>query len=235
MLGNNSNSGYEDYTTYFLRPITQDKNKNKIDATFQVTKVENGEYIPQEENVSSVTGHLTKVDTYSKEWNGKDGNGPTIVTKGYRLFLRDDDAKETYIIDAKLNILTRDLINKIITLTSFDEKITISLYKNKSGFNSSFVKVGNSPSKWKFERKDIPTATAICHPKNIDPKTGKPQVLSYDYEDVDNFFIEAIEKFISESNFSSSKKSVVESAAVEDKEVVKVDDPEGDFWEDEAA
>lgn len=190
-LGKN-NSDYNGGNLIILRPITRDADKHDIPATFQVTrKNDAGEWQKDEDTVASVTGDLVKVETYENIWEGK-------KTYGFKLLLKDEEAKENYLIDTRLNILSRDLANKILGLTSF-ENVTIGLFKNKKGFNSSSVKVGQDLVKWKFEFSDIPKPDEI-----INPRTN--EVVQRDYTSVDEFFINALDKFSQENSLVGKSK-----------------------------
>lgn len=190
MLGNNNTNSNKNLV--ILRPITRDENKKDINATFQVLRANTEGKFEKVDTCPSVTGDLFRIETTESTWEDK-------VKKGFRIFLKDDAENENYLIDCKFNILTRDMLNRVLGLESFSN-VTISLYRNKKGYNSSYVKAGETPSKWKYDFNELPKPDEI-----INPRTN--EVIQRDFTALDDFFINAINEFCEKNNFNNTSKS----------------------------
>lgn len=221
-LGNN-NSGFGDSNLIILTPVTRDKNKKDIPATFRVSrKNEEGNIEETDETFDNITGDIFRVETYSIKYNPKtrklvneDEDG--VVSWGYRILMRDDVAGEVYLIKSMFNMLTRDLANKLMNLTKFTG-ITIGVYKNlKTGFNNSFVRTGPAKEdlvRWKYDLKDLPQPDEIVNPRT-------QEVTQRDYTIVDEFFVNALNEFAKENNLTKQDKSVAAVKEAVQQEVEK--------------
>ena len=181
------NDNYTQGNLLILRPITQDVNKQAIPATFQVEKKVDGDYVVQDETVSSVTGDLFRLETYVNDWVD-DKTKKKMVSKGFKVFMKDEEANEAYIVDCRLNNLTRGLLNKLLGLDT-TKNVTLSVFRGKTGFNNSSVKVGEERVSWKFDPKtELPEPILIKHPVT-------DEILSRDPSKLDEFLLNAANEF----------------------------------------
>ena len=124
-------------------------------------------------------------------------------------------------------MLNRGILNQLLGLKS-GEDITIGVYKNKKGYNASYLKQDGKSVSWKFDFKDVPAPTEIIHPKLTD-ENGKPKVLSRDYSEVDAFFLERTKVWANEVGLTREKAKAEHNSDTESKgPAVKTDD---DDWE----
>jgi len=180
------NDNYTQGNLLILRPITQDANKQNISATFQVEKKVDGDYVVQDETVSSVTGDIFRLETYVNDWVDEKTK-KKMVSKGFKVYMRDLDQNEAYILDCRLNNLTRGLLNKLLGLDT-TKNVTLSVFRGKTGFNNSSVKVDDERVSWKFDPKDLPQPILIKHPVT-------DEVLSRDPSELDKFLLDAANEF----------------------------------------
>lgn len=173
--------------------------KNKDEAgielcpnLFQVSEKINDEWVAKGEMVANVSGNLTKIELDNKEYKGD----PYKVIK---LFLQDEDAKETYLIDLRYGRLTRNLFNSLLALETFDN-LEISNYAKvsktdgKNYPNISLWQRANGAEKGvlikgKFALTEIPPAEEI--------KDRKGKVIKRNYEEVDEFFETHLKELVS--------------------------------------
>lgn len=219
-----NNENYTQGNLIILRIVTRDENKHDINAAFQVTrKNDEGNWVKDKDTFSSITGDIFRLETYSSEWEGN-------ISWGYKVFIKDDDVKEAYILDNKFNMLTRDLANKVLGLTEL-KNVTISVYKNKKGYNTSALKIGENLVRWKYGLDELPESVAILHPRLIDEKTGKNKVLSRDYSDVDAWFVKKLNEFAKINNLLASKDKT--NVIIKDaKRNTSVEEDDGEMGDD---
>lgn len=194
--GKKAGNGNSDYKLLVFRLKNKDENSVElVPNLFQVSEKVNDEWTPKEEMVPNVSGNLTKVELDTKEYKGE----PYKVVK---LFLQDEDAKETYLIDLRYGRLTRNLFNSLCALETFDN-LEISNYAKESKTDG---KVYPNISLWqraegaekgtlikgKFALADIPPAEEI--------KDKKGKVIKRDYAEVDEFFEKHLKEFAEKVN-----------------------------------
>jgi hypothetical protein len=205
-LGKNDN--YTGGNLIILTLLTRDANKQDIPATFQVKrKNEEGDWVADKETFSYVKGDLFRLETYINEWVDEKTK-KKMVAKGFKVMLRDQEAGDIYLLDCKLNMLTRGLLNKILALTSF-KGVTLGVFRGNNGMNNNYVKVGNEKVGWKFDKAVLPVPVEIKHPMT-------DEVLQRDYTKLDKFFLEAAEEFALQNNLV--KNAVVKTAVKEEVE-----------------
>lgn len=179
--GNNQLSG----NLIILRPITRDENKNDIAATlqaFEKVEIKTGDKTEQKwvkkDTFSQVTGNIKSVEIQEDTYEDN-------VKHSVKVFLQDSEASETYLLDLRMNILNRSLLNALINLPS-PENVNISVYQNKKNFAASTIRQNGEMVGWLYPWDKTPKPTEILH-----PKTGKK--LQNDYTEVDEFFLAEVE------------------------------------------
>jgi hypothetical protein len=212
--------GNSDYKLLVFRLKNKDENsKELVPNLFQVSEKVNDEWVAKKEMVSNVSGNLTKLELDTKEYN----NEPYKVIK---LFLQDEESKETYLIDLRYGRLTRNLFNSLLALESFDN-LEISNYAKES---KSDGKTYPNISLWqraagaekgtlikgKFNLKEIPPAEEV--------KDKKGKVIKRDYAEVDDFF----EKHLKEFSEKIGKNKTTKPAAPSKKVQKDTDNEAGD-------
>jgi hypothetical protein len=212
--------GNSDYKLLVFR--LKNKDENSVDLVpnlFQVSEKVNDEWVAKKEMVSNVSGNLTKLELDTKEYKGE----PYKVVK---LFLQDEESKETYLIDLRYGRLTRNLFNSFLALESFnnleisnyakesksDGKTypTISLWQRAAGAEKGTLIKG------KFDLKEIPPAEEV--------KDKKGKVIKRDYAEVDDFF----EKHLKEFSEKIGKNKTTKPAATSKKVQKDTDNEAGD-------
>ena len=195
--------GNSDYKLLVFRLKNKDENAVElVPNLFQVSEKVNEEWVAKEEMVPNVSGNLTKVELNTKEYKGD----PYKVLK---LFLQDEEAKETYLLDLRYGRLTRNLFNSLLALESF-ENLEVSNYAKESKTDGkTYANISlwqRAPEaekgtlvKGKFALKDIPEAEEI--------KDKKGKVIKRNYEEVDAFFETHLKEFADKVNGKKTTKS----------------------------
>lgn len=182
-MGLGHNSGNSNGTLIILKPTTKSADGKDAEKPFFAVsrKQEDGKFKQDEdESISSVSGNLTNLKVVRGDYDGN----PTHTVK---LILSDPAESESYLVDLRMSVLGRDILNKVLTLES-TENVSISIYKNKKGYAASAVRQNDNMIKWKFERDELPAPIEIKHPVNH-------KVLSRDYTELNEFFAKAAEEF----------------------------------------
>lgn len=165
---------------YVLKIKTKDVDGKPVPVFFQVAEKnpETGKWTPTGE-MKNVTGNLVSVQVTDEDYNGEKYNA-------VKLTLEDPDAKESYILDTRFNMLSRSLLNSLCSLTNYDD-LKIGVYQSspKPGFESQAsvsVRQGDQKVSWAFAIADQPKVTEV--------KAGAKVIRVYD--DLNNFFIEKV-------------------------------------------
>lgn len=175
---------------YILKPRTQTRAKEKVDPYFEVlAKNDQGKWA-ETESVSQVGGDLVKCEHKQTEWEGNKFDNINLT-------LRDNEKDETYLIELKLTMLTRSLLNSIFNLEEFDG-LKISLYTSAKGYASSALRRHGDMVKWRFSLDEIPKPTTVLL---------RGQKVN-DYFEIDQWFLEKVKelserlhnKFVSKSD-----------------------------------
>jgi len=207
-LNKNSNGDFEGGKFISLRLKTQDKDRKPINPVLssQEKNEDTGEFVDGED-YTSVTGDIKWVEITEREFNGD-------KKKSAKILLTDNG--EAYLLEIRFNILGRNIFNQLLGLDD-PKAVQIGVYKNKKGYNASYVKQNGESVKWKFDYADIPKGVEINN-----PRTGAR--ISTDFGDVDDFFVAELTGWIEElgltRNSSGKNKSSpsVEGPAKEDLE-----------------
>lgn len=178
-----SNSNTASGPLFILKPVSKDENKQSVPAHFKVQKKTEDGYEDQPD-VTSVSGNVVRVDIKSREYKG-------VITKSVNLILRDGD--ETYIVDLRSNIASRNLFNALLSLTT-GENVNVSFYTSKkSGYPQFSLRQNDQLVDWKYEKDEFPQPVKVVF-------RGVEQS---DFTPTEEFFFEKLAEW---SNSISGKK-----------------------------
>lgn len=165
-----------------LKIKTKDADDKPISPVFEISeKGADNKYVKRTQTETGVSGNLVRLEVKEQKW--KDETYNTVA-----LFLQDGD--ETYLVDCRVNMLTRSLFNSLLSLKKF-ENVSISLYMyKKTDKNTGAVSEYPAVSLWQNDEQ-VKWAVPIAEqpkPTSVVFK-GKKQ---NDYTAVDLFFIEKL-------------------------------------------
>lgn len=174
-LGNKYNN--DNSKLLILKPRTQNRDKEKVEPYFEVSsKNEEGKWV-EVAREPAVEGNLNRIEIKESEYEGQ-------KLYNVSLYLKDSKANELYLVDLKLNMLTRGLLNSLVNLTAFDE-VKLGLYTAKNGYPNIAVRQHGNLIKWKYSLDELPKIDTIIF-------KGKKM---NDYTLVDEFFVSKIKEF----------------------------------------
>lgn len=198
---------------YIIRIVNKivDENKKAVALDmpqFEVLEKKGDKWLPRNERVSQISGDLVNLELLKDSYEGK----PYDVVK---MYLSDPAEGETYLVDLRMNGLTRPLYNSLLNLKNYKD-LSITIYKStsKKEPKKEYVNISvwqdGTWIKGKFEKDQIPA------PEEIRDKKGVLQKVNF--EEVDAFFVEklkALAKDVKAANKtrtpSKSKTKSVES------------------------
>ena len=123
-----------------------------------------------------VSGDLYKIVLDKGEYNGSEYD---II----KLFMVDNDVKESYVLDMRMGIASRSIFNSIINLEDYND-ISISFYKKEvdgKAYSNVAVRQKETLIKGKFLNKDLPEVEIV--------KNSKGEIVKRDYKEIDNFYL----------------------------------------------
>jgi hypothetical protein len=139
--GNNGSS-----SLIILKPVNKDENKNKVEPYFSVTRKVDGKWKTGSETFNKVSGSLSKVEVKEQEFN-------KVKYKTVGVYLKDGE--ETYLLDLRFSITTRNLFNMLATLTAFDN-LSVSYYQDKNGYDRFSLRQNDAFVNWKYSAEQLP-------------------------------------------------------------------------------
>jgi hypothetical protein len=144
---------------------------------FEISEKIDGRWTVRPELESRVSGHLSKIQIEDKEYEGN-------PYKAFKFYLNDPDSNETYLLDLRSTMVSRNLFNSLLALESFDN-LQVSLYnKTSKKDNKDYTNVslwqGENMVKGKYSLDELPK------PEEIKNKQGK--LLMRKYDELDEFF-----------------------------------------------
>ncbi len=174
-LGSNSENNGK---LFVLKLRTQDQEKKQIPPVFSVMEKVDGKF-RETSQVRDISGRLSKVELSTGEYEGNEYN---VV----KVHLVDDEKQENYLLDLRLNSVTRNLANNLCGLSEFDG-LKIGLYERKDKTTGKLwpavsVRRNDQLTPWLIEPKDLPA------PKKV--TIGK-KVLT-DFSELDDLFLEKL-------------------------------------------
>lgn len=180
-LQSGSGGSNNDTKLIVLTPKSQDKDKNPVKPYFQIdSKNEEGKWVTNDDKTTDrVSGRLKRVIAKVKEFKR---GGVVVDTKDIvQVFLEDDAADETYLIDFNYKISTRRLFVRLLALESF-ENVQISYWRDKEGYDVLTLRQNDEVVKAKFTKEEMPL------PKKV--KINKVEMT--DNSDLDAFLKEKL-------------------------------------------
>ena len=153
-LGNNSN-GKSDTALVILKPVSQDAEGKKVEPHFAVSRKDptTGKFVKTQEVVSMVAGNLKSVKVTNESYQNSDYKKVVVL-------LEDEVSKESYLLDLRFNMGTRNLFNMLATLNS-GEDIKISYYTAKNGYDRYSVRQSDNLVEWKHSFDALPKPTEV--------------------------------------------------------------------------
>lgn len=180
------NANREDLKMIFMSVKGQKKGEN---VHFKQTEaLGDKKYNVLEETIDRVQGKLSKLETKTKEYEGK-------AYEELRVWLKDNDAGEMYCVSVSLgSSIGRNLANTVAgTELKKGDDFVISVYTNKKGFPSLYTQVNGHDTSWKFDYKaDLEPLITKTAKKVKDAKTGAAvETIERDYFNHDEFLLAA--------------------------------------------
>lgn len=176
MLGNKHRQN--DNELIILKLKTADAEKRPVPVHFEISKKVDGKW-GAVGDTKDVSGDITKIELYTREWEG-------VETPLVKIFIEDAEAKETYLLDLRYNMLSRNLFNTLLSLTSF-EGVSIGVYERKKEektFPAVSVKQDGKLVNWKYKIDELPKVETV--------RVGKKDITNFD--NLNDFFIEELKK-----------------------------------------
>ena len=157
---------------YYLKPIT----KKDDTPHFSVKTRQDNKYVELEKKPISTSGNLKGIEFGSYEWEGK-----TIKT--FKVSL-DKETKEEgnqlSIISMSFTNTSRSILNCILNHNGPIDTLSITLAKNKAGYNGAYTSINGHKGNWKISSDEMK--------KLIDVETTKKGLKITDYDKLDQFF-----------------------------------------------
>lgn len=164
---------------FILKLRTADAEKKPVAPHFEITEKVDDKWVVTGQ-VNEVSGTLTKVETYEKQYEGD-------ITPLVKVFIEDKEKNESYLLDLRYNMLSRNLFNTLISLETFGD-LKIGLWERKKDdktYPAISLRQSDKMVNWKFEIKDLPPVDKVI--------VGKKTVTSFD--NLNDFFIEKLKEF----------------------------------------
>jgi len=162
-LGSDDPRGnYEDI--FYMKMVTK-KDEN---PHFSLKIKEGSDYIDLPDTPTSVSGTLKSIDFGEYEWEKQ-----TIKTVKFQIEKVEGDINQLYLLSSSYTATLRTILNTLLNVQEPIKKITISLIKNKAGYNGAFLVINGRKGEWKFKYDFLKTMIEI-------EKTKKGEIFYYD-------------------------------------------------------
>lgn len=162
---------------YFARPRTKDA------AYWEFSKKAGDVYkVDKRTSITSIDGELLKFEFGSFTFENKE-----IKTLKMHISKVINDKLILFIINFTYSQVTRSIINSLIAMQEEVKKISMSLYVNKAGWASVFVKLNDKPCKWELSIEDQKEYIETI-------KNKKGEFISNDYSSLDDEFESRLQK-----------------------------------------
>ena len=149
--------------------------------------------VPSEKNV---TGSLKNIQFSEYEWEGK-------KIKTLKIVIDREEKQQLCIIDSSYTTTLRGIINSLLGCNEPINKISITLFKNKQGFNGAYTIINSKKSNWKYSGEELKKYVDIENTKKFGPVA--------DYDRLDNFLEDELKKHLNViiPNMNSSIDSIL--------------------------
>lgn len=152
-----------------LKPVDRDAEKHPLPKPFfSVTKKVDGKWTKDPETYTNVSGTLSKVELEQNDYQGD-------INKVAKIYLKDGD--DLYLLDLRYSIASRGLFNSLLGLKEYTN-VKVSIYRNKAGYLSYYVRQNESDVAWAFTREQVPAPVKVMF-------KGKERS---DFSDIDSFY-----------------------------------------------
>lgn len=201
MLGNDNQNSNK---FYILKVKTKNLEKQDVSPYFSVSeKGEDGKW-KEVNQVNKVSGKLVKVDTGKRTWDEQEYDEIKLLFSDAKA---DEGKGEDYLLDLRLNLLSRSLINGLLSLDTFDN-LSVSLYQTKKAdktYNAISLRQDDKMVNWRFKLDELPKVEKV--------KIGKGKEIA-DSTALDEFYLEQIEGLKVKVNKKAKSEPSAENASV---------------------
>jgi hypothetical protein len=174
-----------DYQRFYIRIKGIKKGEKRVYLEVSGKDPETGEIKllpPPENDITSISGKLVKIENSHYEYEGDTIN--TVI-----IFLADEENKEYYKIESGRNSLMRSIVNSLASAEDLNQSVVIRVYNAKeTGRARVWVGIYDKAEddfvslNWKLSFDDIKAMTGVIEKTN---KAGKVIDTEYDYSEVD--------------------------------------------------
>ena len=151
------NSFNADGKLHVLRLKTKDAANKPISPIFEISQKNDAGKWTVVDTTTFVSGDLVKIELKEKEWENEKYNIVNIYLK---------DEKDLYLIDLRLNMLSRSLFNQLFSLKTFSG-LSISTYTAKSKKDNTkeypaiSLRQNDELIHWKYGLDELPKPTSV--------------------------------------------------------------------------
>ena len=179
-----TNTPKSDNKLFILKLKSKDENGvAMVPNKFSVSEKLDDKWTPRPELEAAVSGNLVKIELGEGEYQGKKYDTA-------KFYLEDSEAKEMYLLDLRYNLLSRNLFNSLINLTTFDG-VRVSNYKSKSKKDG---KEWAAISLWQGDNMVRGKYAFEVIPKPDEIKNRAGEVVQRDFAEVDGFYREQLKE-----------------------------------------
>jgi hypothetical protein len=181
-------------TFFYVKPKHLKPGENEYPCMELIQK--KGENYEVVNTVNFLTGHITEISKVDKmiEKYGR--------FRGVKFTLSDLELNEKYVFDLPYSGPSREMLNRLATLSSFKDMLKISFYRGDKGYAGTSVKVFTSSGEQKLEIK-------YGYKEHIEPRMKKVMFQGKelnDYTKVDDMFDALIDTVLSKFEVATSKQ-----------------------------
>ena len=206
-LGTNQ---YSSGKLFVLKLRTKDNDKKDVPPYFEVSakNEETGKYTVVNQ-VKDVTGDLVDIQLNEREWEDQ-------TYHEVKLFLADEKTQEKYMVDLRLNLLSRNIFNTLLALETF-ENLQFDLYQRKAENGKVYpavsVKQNGERTNWKYTLDEVPKIeTAVVGKKKVTDSTA-----------LDEFYVQKLTEL--KAKVTAASKAVKKTAPTKTEQVTQEGSP----------
>ena len=174
-LGNTNNNNNK---LSILKIKTRDAEKHDIPPYFSVSEKNAEGKWTEVSQVKDLAADLVRVEVGEREFEGEPYNE-------IKLTFEDKNLQESYLLDLRMNLLSRNIFNSLFSLSSF-ENIELGLYQKRGEKTYPAVSVKQSGQRvdWKYKLDEQPKMNKVL--------VGKKTVV--DSTELDEFYVEKLKE-----------------------------------------
>lgn len=153
---------YDD--VFYMKMVTK-KDEN---PRFTLKIRDGNDYIDLPDSPTSVSGALKSIEFGQYEWE------KTIVkTVKFLIEKKEKDINQLYILSSSFTSTSRAILNSILNVNEPINRLSITLIKNKAGYNGAFTLFNGRKGEWKYQPDFLKTMIET-------EKTKKGDLIYYD-------------------------------------------------------